>query len=227
MDFELPEELREIQRTVRELCEAKVKPRARAWDETGEFPWEVVRELGPLGLMGIAVPEEYGGAGLGALAVAVVIEAARRRSLALTVASHNGLGTGHILPLRQRGSGAAISRRSPGGKLAAWGLTEPGSGSDAASLKTTAVGAGRLGPQRHEDVHHPGIGGRHVRRPREHRRRAQAARHHRVRPRKGHEELFAAPIHEAPRLRSSGDRAAPQGRRGARTQRLGDLHQGS
>src|SRR5512145_3203082 len=99
MDFELPEELREIQRTVREFCEAKVKPRARAWDETGQFPWEVVRELGPLGLMGIAVPEEFGGAGMGALGVAVVIEEIARYdgSLALTVASHNGLGTGHIL----------------------------------------------------------------------------------------------------------------------------------
>jgi alkylation response protein AidB-like acyl-CoA dehydrogenase len=145
MDFELPEELREIQRTVRELCEAKVKPRARAWDETGEFPWEVVRELGPLGLMGIAVPEEYGGAGLGALAVAVVIEELARHdgSLALTVASHNGLGTGHILRF---GSEEQRRRYLPplarGEKLAAWGLTEPGSGSDAASLRTTAVRSG-------------------------------------------------------------------------------------
>ena len=145
MDFELPEELREIQRTIRELCEAKVKPRARAWDETGEFPWEVVRELGPLGLMGIAVPEEYGGAGLGALAVAVVIEELARHdgSLALTVASHNGLGTGHILRF---GSEEQRRRYLPplarGEKLAAWGLTEPGSGSDAASLKTTAVRSG-------------------------------------------------------------------------------------
>jgi alkylation response protein AidB-like acyl-CoA dehydrogenase len=145
MDFELPEELREIQRTVRDFCEAKVKPRARAWDETGEFPWEVVRELGPLGLMGIAVPEKYGGAGMGALAVAVVVEEVARHdgSLALTVASHNGLGTGHILRFgteeQKRRYLPALAR---GEKLAAWGLTEPGSGSDAAGLQTTAVRRG-------------------------------------------------------------------------------------
>ncbi len=145
MDFELPEELREIQRTVRDFCETKVKPRARAWDETGQFPWEVVRELGPLGLMGIAVPEEYGGAGMGALGVAVVIEEIARHdgSLALTVASHNGLGTGHILRFgseeQKRRYLPALAR---GEKLAAWGLTEPGSGSDAAGLRTTAVRRG-------------------------------------------------------------------------------------
>jgi alkylation response protein AidB-like acyl-CoA dehydrogenase len=145
MDFELPEELREIQRTVRDFCEAKVKPRARAWDEKEEFPWEVVRELGPLGLLGIAVPEEYDGAGMGALAVAVVVEEIARYdgSLALTVASHNGLGTGHILRF-----GTEEQRRrwvpplARGEKLAAWGLTEPGSGSDAAGLRTTAVRRG-------------------------------------------------------------------------------------
>ncbi|HSD22349.1 MAG TPA: acyl-CoA dehydrogenase family protein [Anaeromyxobacter sp.] len=145
MDFELPEELREIQRTVRDFCETKVKPRARAWDETGQFPWEVVRELGPLGLMGIAVPEEFGGAGMGALGVAVVIEEIARYdgSLALTVASHNGLGTGHILRFgseeQKRRYLPALAR---GEKLAAWGLTEPGSGSDAAGLRTIAVRRG-------------------------------------------------------------------------------------
>jgi alkylation response protein AidB-like acyl-CoA dehydrogenase len=147
MDFELPEELREIQRTVREFCEAEVKPHARGWDEREEFPWEVVRKLGPLGLMGMAVPEEYGGAGMGALAVAVVIEEIARHdgSLALTVASHNGLGTGHILRF---GTEAQRRRFLPplarGESLAAWGLTEPGSGSDAASMQTTAVRRGDL-----------------------------------------------------------------------------------
>jgi alkylation response protein AidB-like acyl-CoA dehydrogenase len=145
MDFELPEELREIQRTVREFCETKVKPRARAWDETGDFPWEVVRELGPLGIMGITVSEAYGGAGMGALAVAVVVEEIARHdgSLALTVASHNGLGTAH---LRLFGTEEQRRRYLPalarGEKLAAWGLTEPGSGSDAAGLRTSAVRRG-------------------------------------------------------------------------------------
>jgi len=145
MDYELPDELREIQRTVREFVLAEVKPRARGWDERCEFPWEVVRKLGPLGVMGIAVPEAYGGAGMGALATAVVIEEIARHdgSLALTVASHNGLGTGHILRF---GSEAQKRRFLPalaaGEKLAAWALTEPGSGSDAAGMQSTAVRRG-------------------------------------------------------------------------------------
>jgi alkylation response protein AidB-like acyl-CoA dehydrogenase len=141
VDFELPEELQEIQRVVREFAAAEVAPRAREWDASGEFPWEVVRKLGPLGIMGISVPEELGGAGMGALATAVVVEELARHdgSLALTVASHNGLGTGHILRF---GSDAQRRRWLPplaaGEKLAAWGLTEPGSGSDAAGMLTRA-----------------------------------------------------------------------------------------
>jgi alkylation response protein AidB-like acyl-CoA dehydrogenase len=141
VDFELPEELQEIQRVVREFAAAEVAPRAREWDEKGEFPWEVVRKLGPLGMMGITVPEALGGAGMGALATAVVVEEIARHdgSLALTVASHNGLGTGHILRF-----GTDDQRRrwlpplAAGEKLAGWGLTEPGSGSDAAGMLTRA-----------------------------------------------------------------------------------------
>jgi alkylation response protein AidB-like acyl-CoA dehydrogenase len=145
MDYDLPDDLREIRRTVREFVRAEVKPRAREWDEKGEFPWPVVRKLGPLGVMGIAVPEAYGGAGMGALATAVVIEEIARGdgSLALTVASHNGLGSGHILRF---GTEAQKRRWLPalasGEKLAAWGLTEPGSGSDAAGMASTAVRRG-------------------------------------------------------------------------------------
>ena len=99
-----------------------MKPRARAWDETGEFPWEVVRELGLLGLMGIAVPEEYGGAGLGALAVAVVIEelAPRRLARAHRGEPQRARHRAHP-PLRQQEQRRRYLRRSPGEKLAAWG----------------------------------------------------------------------------------------------------------
>jgi alkylation response protein AidB-like acyl-CoA dehydrogenase len=141
MDFELPEELREIQHTVRSYCEAEVKSQARAWDEAGAFPHAVVRGLGELGVLGVTVPEEYGGAGMGALALAVVVEEVARHdgSLGLTVASHNGLGTGHILRF---GSEAQRRRYLPGlargEQLAAWALTEPSSGSDAAALASTA-----------------------------------------------------------------------------------------
>ena len=145
MDFQLDDAHRQIQKMVRDFCEEEVKSQSRKWDDTGEFPFETVRKLGELGLMGITVPEEYGGAGLDMLAVAVIVEEIARYdgSLALTVASHNGLGTSQI---RHFGTEAQRQRWVPplarGEKLAAWGLTEPGSGSDAAGLLSTAVRKG-------------------------------------------------------------------------------------
>ncbi|HET7754340.1 MAG TPA: acyl-CoA dehydrogenase family protein, partial [Anaeromyxobacteraceae bacterium] len=145
MTFDLPESHEHIQRTVRDFCEREVKPHARRWDDEERFPIEVVRRIGELGFMGMTVPEEFGGAGLDPLAVAVVVEEVARfdGSLALTVSSHNGLGTGHILAF---GNDAQKRRWLPGlasgEKLGAWGLTEPGSGSDAAALRTTAVRRG-------------------------------------------------------------------------------------
>jgi alkylation response protein AidB-like acyl-CoA dehydrogenase len=145
MDFELPESHRALQSSLRDFCERNVKPYAREWDKTEKFPMEVVRELGQLGVMGILVSEEYGGAAMDSLAVAVAVEEIARYdgSLALTVASHNGLGTSH---LRVFGSEELkrkyLPRLATGEYLGAWGLTEPGSGSDAAGLKTTAVRKG-------------------------------------------------------------------------------------
>ncbi|GHG95896.1 acyl-CoA dehydrogenase family protein [Comamonas sp. JC664] len=145
MDFELPESHRALQSSIREFCERRVKPYAREWDKDEKFPMEVVKELGQLGVMGILVGEEFGGAAMDSLAVAVAVEEIARYdgSLALTVASHNGLGTSH---LRVFGNDAQRQQYLP--KLAtaeylgAWGLTEPGSGSDASSMKTTAVRKG-------------------------------------------------------------------------------------
>ncbi|HUB08075.1 MAG TPA: acyl-CoA dehydrogenase family protein [Myxococcales bacterium] len=145
MDFTLPEHAAQLQRTVREFCEAEVKPRARDWDRSGRFPLETVKKLGDLGLLGLATSEEYGGAGLDAISVATVVEEVARYdgSLALTVASHNGLCSTH---LRLFGREAQKRRYLPalatGDKLGAWALTEPGSGSDAAGLRTTAVRKG-------------------------------------------------------------------------------------
>jgi alkylation response protein AidB-like acyl-CoA dehydrogenase len=141
MDFQLTEEQEHLRRTVRDFCESEVKPHARRWDETGEFPMATVKALGELGLLGMSVPELYGGSELPSASAAVVVEEVARYdgSLALTVASHNGLGTGHLLHF---GSEALKQRYLPdmatGRKLAAWGLTEPGSGSDAARMRTTA-----------------------------------------------------------------------------------------
>lgn len=145
MDFTLPEELVALQKTVRDFCEAEVKPFARIWDEEESFPTEAVAKLGELGLLGMAVPEEYGGVGLSALGIATVIEEIARYdgSLALTVASHNGLCTNHI---KNFGNEAQKERWLPklatGEAMGAWALSEPGSGSDAAGLQTTAVKKG-------------------------------------------------------------------------------------
>ncbi|EPX56740.1 Butyryl-CoA dehydrogenase [Cystobacter fuscus DSM 2262] len=142
MDFELPESHRALQSSLRDFCEAKVRPFAREWDKDETFPLEVVRELGGLGVLGMLVSEEYGGAAMDSLAVAVAVEEIARYdgSLALTVASHNGLGTSH---LRVFGNDTQRRKYLPklatGEWLGAWGLTEPGSGSDAAGMKTTAV----------------------------------------------------------------------------------------
>jgi alkylation response protein AidB-like acyl-CoA dehydrogenase len=145
MDFELPESHRALQSSLRDFCESKVKPYAREWDKDEKFPMEVVRELGQLGVMGILVTEEYGGAGMDALAVAVAVEEIARYdgSLALTVASHNGLGTSHIRVFANAEQKRKyLPRLATGEWLGAWGLTEPASGSDAAGMKTTAVRKG-------------------------------------------------------------------------------------
>ncbi|MFL5343513.1 MAG: acyl-CoA dehydrogenase family protein [Hyalangium sp.] len=145
MDFELPESHRALKASLKDFCERKVKPYAREWDKDEKFPMEVVRELGQLGVLGMLVSEEYGGAAMDSLAVAVAVEEIARYdgSLALTVASHNGLGTSHI---RVFGNEAQKKKYLPklatGEWLGAWGLTEPGSGSDAAGMKTTAVRKG-------------------------------------------------------------------------------------
>jgi alkylation response protein AidB-like acyl-CoA dehydrogenase len=141
MDHELDEAHLQIQRMVRDFCEEEVRPHARRWDESGEFPHATVRQLGELGLLGVTVPEELGGAGLDMMALAVIVEEIARcdGSLALTVASHNGLGSSQI---RYFGSDAQrrlwLAPLARGEKLAAWGLTEPGSGSDAAGMRSTA-----------------------------------------------------------------------------------------
>ena len=145
MDLTLPESHRALQASLRDFCEERVKPHARGWDHEEKFPAEVVKALGELGALGILVGEEYGGAAMDSLAVAVAVEEIARYdgSLALTVASHNGLGTSH---LRIFGNDAQRKRYLPklasGEWLGGWGLTEPGSGSDAAGMKSTAVRKG-------------------------------------------------------------------------------------
>jgi alkylation response protein AidB-like acyl-CoA dehydrogenase len=141
MDFQLAEHHVMLRKTVRDFARAEVAPKAQAWDKEERFPKEIVPRLAERGLLGIRIPEEFGGSGLDVTSYAICVQEIAKvdGSLALTVASHNGLGTGHILAF---GSEAQKRRYLPkaakGEWLAAWALTEPGSGSDSAGLATTA-----------------------------------------------------------------------------------------
>ena len=145
IDFELTDEQRVLQKSVRELCERVIVPNARRWDEEERFPHEVIPPMGEMGLFGMQVPEAYGGAGMKCHDFVIALEevAAADASVGLTMASHNSLCTGHIL---LAGNEAQKQKYVPGlasGKvLGGWGLTEPGSGSDAGAARTRAVRQG-------------------------------------------------------------------------------------
>ena len=141
MDFSHSEDHELLRKTVREFAQKEVLPNARKWDEEERFPKEIVPRLAELGLLGIRIPEEYGGSGMDMTSYAICVEEIARcdGSLALTVASHNGLGTGHILAFGSEAQKKKyLSKATTGEWLAAWALTEPGSGSDSAGLRTTA-----------------------------------------------------------------------------------------
>lgn len=130
---------------LRDFLKAEVAPGATERDASGEFPRDIVKQLGELGVMGMQVPEQYGGSALDTTTAARIIEeiAAVDGSLCLTVASHNSLCTGHILLAGNDAQQAEfLPDLATGNKLGAWGLTEPGSGSDAAALKTKAEDRG-------------------------------------------------------------------------------------
>ncbi len=145
MDFELTESQRAVQETVREFAEREIRPIAHLYDEKSEFPWEIVNKMAPLGLLGMIFPEEYGGAGMDYVSYALAIEEIARHDggVALTVASHNSLCSNHLyLAGTEEQKRKYLVPLARGEKLGAWGLTEPGSGSDAAGLQTTAVRKG-------------------------------------------------------------------------------------
>jgi alkylation response protein AidB-like acyl-CoA dehydrogenase len=141
MNFEFDEHHRLLRQSVRDFARAEIAPNAQRWDREERFPEEIVPKLAAMGLLGIRIPEEYGGSGLDTRAYAICIEEIARvdGSMALTVASHNGLGTGHLLAFGTEEQKSKYLRKAATGEwLAAWALTEPGSGSDAAALRTTA-----------------------------------------------------------------------------------------
>jgi len=142
MDLELSEEQALLRKTVRGFAEKELLPHSREWDEKQEFPREVFSKLGELGLAGCCWPEEYGGSGLSTLDWAIVMEELARADagVALSLAAHHSLCSAH---LNLAGSEDQKQRFLPplarGEKVGCWGLTEPGSGSDAGGMRTTAV----------------------------------------------------------------------------------------
>ncbi len=145
MDFRPTEEQELLRRSVREFAETEIRPHVMEWDQAQHFPIEIVPKLAALGLLGIQVPEKYGGAGLSAIDYCICIEELARvdPSVALSMAAHNGLCSAHIslfgTEAQKRKYLVPLAR---GEKIGAWGLTESTSGSDAASMRTTATRAG-------------------------------------------------------------------------------------
>src|ERR1700755_3159686 len=142
MDFDLSDDHELIRRTVREFAEQEVAPVAEALDREKRFPYEIVRQLGDLGLMGIPFPEEYGGAGADSLAYAIAVEELTRvdSSVAITMCAHTSLGT---QPIYLFGSEEQKREWMPeltsGRRLGAFGLTEPGGGSDDRNVRQRAT----------------------------------------------------------------------------------------
>jgi alkylation response protein AidB-like acyl-CoA dehydrogenase len=142
MEFSQSELTKQVAQSARDFALQYIKPHLMEWDESQEFPVHIFKEMGKLGLMGVLVPEAYGGTGLGYLEYSVVIQEIAKvcGSIGLSVAAHNSLCTGHIMTF---GNEAQKQKYLP--KLAtaefigAWGLTEPNTGSDAGNMKTTAV----------------------------------------------------------------------------------------
>jgi len=146
MTAECAESLKECREMVRDFARAEIAPHVREWDEKAVCPPEIFRRLGGLGLMGILLPEEYGGVGLSYRHYVAVLEelGAVEGGIGLSVAAHNSLCTNHIFTygsedLRRRW----LPRLASGQALGAWALTEPEAGSDSGATKTTAVRNGR------------------------------------------------------------------------------------
>jgi len=142
VDFSFTDEQKHLRKSVREFAEGEIAPHVMEWDESQHFPVEILPKLGEMGLMGVIFPEEFGGAGLGYVEYAAVIEELARidGSVGLFVAAHNSLCSNHIYKF-----GTDEQRKkylvplAQGKKLGAWSLTEPEAGSDAGGTRTTAV----------------------------------------------------------------------------------------
>ncbi|MBK8726944.1 MAG: acyl-CoA dehydrogenase family protein [Holophagaceae bacterium] len=141
MDFTLPDHVEALRQEVRKFAEKEIRPHVMEWDEAKTFPLEVMKQLGEMGMMGIIFPEEYGGAGMGYLEYAVVVEELSRvdGSVGISIAAHNSLCANHIFAMGSEAQKQKYLVPLASGKvIGAWGLTEPGAGSDAGAQLTTA-----------------------------------------------------------------------------------------
>ncbi|MFT5336028.1 MAG: alkylation response protein AidB-like acyl-CoA dehydrogenase [Luteibaculaceae bacterium] len=142
MDFSISESQEMIAQMVRDFAEKEIRPNIMKWDESQEFPVSVFKKLGELGLMGVLVPEEFGGSGLGYMEyVTAIVELSKVcGSIGLSMAAHNSLCTGHILAFgNDEQKKKYLPKLATGEFIGAWGLTETNTGSDAGGMATTAV----------------------------------------------------------------------------------------
>ncbi len=145
MNFQQSELTEQVAQTARDFASQYIRPYVMQWDESQEFPVTVFRELGKLGMMGVLVPEKYGGAGLGYYEYNAIIQEIAKvcGSIGLSVAAHNSLCTNHILSFGSEEQKMKwLPKLATAEWIGAWGLTEPNTGSDAGNMKTTAVKEG-------------------------------------------------------------------------------------
>src|SRR5437763_7358356 len=145
VEFAFTEEQQQLRKSVREFAEGEIAPHVMEWDEASHFPIEILPKLAEMGLLGVIFPEEYGGAGLGYIEYALVIEELARvdGSVGLIVAAHNSLCSNHIfLAGTETQKRKYIPKLATGEFIGAWGLTEPGSGSDAGGARMSATRQG-------------------------------------------------------------------------------------
>ncbi len=141
MDFQINELTAQVAQTAKDFANQYIKPHVMEWDEIQEFPLHIFKELGKLGMMGVFVPEEYGGTGLGYFEYKTVIEEIAKvcGGIGLSVAAHNSLCIGHILSFgSEEQKKKYLPKLSSAEWIGAWGLTEPNTGSDAGNMKCTA-----------------------------------------------------------------------------------------
>ena len=141
MEFTVSENHKLIEQSARDFAEKYIRPHVMEWDEVQHFPKDLFKQLGEHGFLGVLVPENYGGAGLGYFEyITVITEIAKVcGSIGLSVAAHNSLCTGHILQhASEEQKKKYLPKLATGQWLGAWGLTEPNTGSDAGNMKTTA-----------------------------------------------------------------------------------------